>query len=219
MTSGRRSSCVAALALIAFTAVASAQSVPGVGYDPGARGFRMSGYKLDSVNSPITYYTMDLSADPGAAGTRPNPYYFDLSQPAVREAFELRYGPDTLGPRMKSWQGPNNEVRPVIVESLRWWLANRPQELGGSVAGRNGEPTEREITDVQATGDREIWQAYLVATTPGFSPDNREIINDPSLPPGDGQRKNPFWNMTNYYHNTVVAYYPFSPQVPISGQP
>jgi hypothetical protein len=219
MTFRRRSSFVAAAALVVLAVAAQAQSVPGVGYEPGARGFRTSGYKLDSVASSYTYYTMDLNADPGAAGARPNPYYIDASQPAVYAAFEQRYGAGTLGPRMKAWQGPNNEVRPIIAESLRWWFANRPALLGGSQAGRNGLPTEREITDVQATGDRDIWQAYLVATTAGFSPDNREIINDPSLPPGDGQRTNSFWNMMTYYHNTYMGYYPFSPQVAVPAQP
>ena len=217
MTFRHRLIGIALVALAAAAAVGQAQSLPGVGYEPGARGFYMSAYKLDSLNNPYTPYTMDLAADPGVVGAHPNPYYLSFSDPVVRAAYEQRYGPNTTGPRMKSWVGPGNEVRGVIVQSLRWWFANRPQFLGGWSSGRTGEPTEREITDVQATGDREIWQAYLIAAVPGFSPDNRELINDPALPPGDGQRKNQFWNMTNYYHNSFSGYYPFSPQVPVPG--
>lgn len=219
MKLGIHRSMVTVVAFLAVSAIARAQAVPGVGYDPGARGLHISGYKLDSVASPYTYYTMDLSADPGTVGTHPNVYFFDLTDPAVRAAFELRYGPETVGPRMKAFVGPNNEVRFVVADGLRWWLANHPDQLGGSTVGRNGEPTEREITDVQATGDRVIWQAYMIAESPGYSPENREIINDPSLPPGDGQRLNTFWNMMTYYHNTYVGYYPFSPQTPVSPTP
>ncbi|MEO8504817.1 MAG: hypothetical protein ABI609_13050 [Acidobacteriota bacterium] len=203
-------------AALAFVAASSAaQTLPGVGYEPGPRGLSLSGYKLDSLSNRFTYYAMNMSADPGAVGAHPNPYYLDISDPLVQQTYEMRYGPGTIGPRMKSWIGPNNEVRPVLVDALQWWFANRPQGLGGSTVGRNGVPTEREIIDVQATGDRDIWQFYLIASTPGFSADNREVIDDPSLPPGDGQRMNVFWNMTNYFHNTFTGYYPFSPQVAI----
>jgi hypothetical protein len=133
MTFCRRSSFVAAAALIAFAAAGPRAGRPRRGYEPGGRGLRTSGYKLDSVNSPYTYYSMDLSADPGAAGPRPNPYYFDISQPAVYAAFELRYGAGTLGPRMKAWLGPNNEARPVIEQVF---AGGSPTGLS-SLAGRS----------------------------------------------------------------------------------
>ena len=206
-----------AIAAALVAASLSAQAIPGVGYDPASRGLRESHYTLDRLGTAIRSHRMDFSADPGAVGQSPNPYYLNLGDPAVRAAFEARYGPDTVGPRFKSWVGPNDEVRFVVRDALIWWFANRPAELGVGPAGRNGIPTEVEITDVQATGDSAIWITYLTATGEGYSPERPRQINDPSKPPGDSQAVDPFWGIPVYYRNAFAGY-PFSPQWPMAPQ-
>lgn len=198
----------------ATTKAAVAPPIPGVGYDPQIRGFSVSIYQLDTLTSPLQRYNAVFSSDPGAVGQHPDPYYLNLSDPVVRDAYELRWGPNTAGTRFKRWIGPGNEARSVLRDALIWFAANRPGELGGVTAGRNGEPTEVEITDVQALNDAPIWVGYLRGAVVGYSPDNRETINDPNRPPGDGQEQHPFWKITWYYHNTYVPPPAFSPPLP-----
>ncbi len=197
---------------VAYAAVAP--PIPGVGYNPQARGLSVSIYQLDTLTSPLRRYTVDFSADPGAVGAHPNAYYLNLSDSVVRTAYEQRWGPDTAGNRFKRWIGPGNEARSVLRDALVWFYNNRPTDLGGSTAGRNGEPTEVEITDVQALNDQRIWAYYLQGAVVGFSPDRRQVINDPTRPSGDGQEPHFFWKITWYYHNTYSAPPPFSPPLP-----
>jgi hypothetical protein len=198
----------------AATKAVVAPPIPGVGYDPHLRGFSVSIYQLDTLTSPLQRYNAVFSADPGAVGAHPDPTYLNLSDPVVRAAYELRWGPNTAGTRFKRWIGPGNEARSVLRDALIWFFANRPGDLGGVTAGRNGEPTEVEITDVQALNDAPIWVGYLQGAVVGFSPDHRETINDPARPSGDGQEPHFFWKITWYYHNTYVAPPPFSPPLP-----
>ncbi len=190
-------------------------TIPGVGYSPQVRGLSVSIYQLDTLTSPLQRYSVDFSADPGAVGAHPDAYYINLSDTAVRTAFEQRWGPNTAGTRFKRWIGPGNEVRSLLRDALVWFYANRPADLGGNTAGRNGEPTEVEITDVQALNDQPIWVYYLQGAVIGFSADHRETINDPTRPSGDGQEPHSFWKITWYYHNTYSSPPPFSPQVPL----
>ncbi|HXU32717.1 MAG TPA: hypothetical protein VN851_19275 [Thermoanaerobaculia bacterium] len=193
---------------------AVAPPIPGVGYDPQVRGLSVSIYQLDTLTSPLQRYSAVFAADPGVVGAHPDPYYLSVSDPLVRAAYELRWGPNTAGTRFKRWIGPGNEARSVLRDALIWFLANRPGELGGVTAGRNGEPTEVEITDVQALNDAPIWVGYLQGAVVGFSPDHRETISDPNRPSGDGQEQHFFWKITWYYHNTYSAPPPFSPPLP-----
>src|SRR6185295_10440657 len=57
---------------------AVAPTTPGVGYDPQARGLSVSIYQLDTLTSPLVHYTCNFTADPGAVGAHPNPYYLDI---------------------------------------------------------------------------------------------------------------------------------------------
>lgn len=208
----------AALALTLGSALAataaSAQTAPGVGYDPRGRGLSVSIYQLDSLNSAFRRYPMDFTADPGVVGNAPNAYFLNLGDALVRAAYEQRYGPDTAGSRFKRFAGPGNEVASTLKDALVWWFHNRPDELGGTTAGRNGIPTEVEVIDVMATNDQSLWNTYLVAEIEGFSPERRAQINDPSKPSGDGQEQHPFWKLTWYYHNSFTAPPPFSPPLP-----
>lgn len=202
-----------ALALGAAALPAVAQQA-GVGYDPQARGHAISSYQLDNLGTPYHRHAADFTADPGAVGRNPNPYQLDLSDQAVRSAFERRYGPNTAGSRFKRWIGPGNEVKFLVKEALAWHFANDPAALGGSTSGRNGEPTEVEVTDVQAFGDNEIWITYFKEALPGFSPERRLKVCDPDKAPGDSQERDPFWGLQVYYHNTYEAPPAVSPQIP-----
>jgi len=206
-----RFSATALLVLAGLTVAgaAGAQTRPGVGYSAQARGFLYSYYKLDSVASSFIRYTMDFTADPGL--------YLNFSDPTVVAAYERRYGPNTTGPRFKAFIGPNNEVRFIVHDALVWWFGHRASELGGDTTNRSGEPTQVEITDVQATGDRAIWVTYMQNALDGYSPNRPLQINDPTKPPGDFHVTDPFWNLPLYYHNSYRGYYPFSPQVPVPG--
>src|SRR5262245_9364846 len=147
------------LAALAATGGALAQvpaGLPGVGYDPRALGFTTTFFILDNLNNPYTTYRADLTALPGAVGAVPNEYFFNLADPAVRAAYERRWGTDTAGPRFKRWAGPGNEVRYVVEDALTYMFSKHPERLGGSVAGRNGKPTLTEITDAQAFNDTQL---------------------------------------------------------------
>ncbi len=48
-------------------------------------------------------------------------------------------------------------VPSVLRDALIWYYTNRPVDLGGGTAGANGEPTEVEITDVQALNAAGAW--------------------------------------------------------------
>jgi hypothetical protein len=202
------------VASLSFATLGSAQQNPGVGYNPQGRGFSISSYQLDSLTAPFRSYAIDFSARPDLVGASPNPYYLNVSDPAVRAAYEQRWGPDTTGPRMKRWAGPNNEVRAIVADALAWAYSARPDFLGGSPAGFNGRPTEVEITDAQAVNDRDLYTSFLVATVPGFSPENRVVVCDPALPSGDSESENTFWSLTYYVHNTYQGPIPVSPQIP-----
>lgn len=203
-----------ALLSVALGAPSHAQLQPGVGYDVQAKGMTLSRYQLDSLFVPFTSYVMNFAARPDQVGASPNPYYLNLGDPAVKAAYELRWGPETAGQRFKRWQGPNNEVRSIVKDALAWAFAARPDLLGGSTAGYNGEPNEVEITDAQAVNDRDLYIGFLTATQPGFTQETRVEVCDPSLPPGDGETENTFWSLTYYFHNNYEAPLPVSPQVP-----
>jgi hypothetical protein len=202
----------AALVLTAFAA--TAQTRPGVGYDPQVRGLTYSQYELDQIGSPFLSYRMNFSARPDLVGAHPNPYAFALGDPAVVAAYELRWGPGTASTRLKRWAGPNNEVRYVVHDALVWAWKNHPELLGGDVTNRNGVPTEVEITDVQATNDTDLYFSYFKAVLPGFSPDRRVVICDPTKPSGDFDEPNNFWGgLPYFYHNNFRPAF-YSPQQP-----
>jgi len=204
---------VLALAALAAAPAVLAQPRPGVGYDPQARGYSTSHYQLDTLLSPWLTYKSDFSARPDLVGAHPDPYHLDFSDAAVTQAIELRWGPGTASQRFKRWAGPGNEVRSLLRDSLVWAWSKRPELLGGDAANRNGEPTEVEITDVQAFNDSALWIAYFQAELPGYSPDRRVSLCDASKPGGDGEMTDPFWGIPYYFHNTSqqVA---VSPQLP-----
>ena len=225
----RRSSFVLVVVMAAILGALTAppsvlgQPRPGVGYDPQARGLMTSRYQLDTLTSPFISYQADFAARPDLAGAHPNPYDLNFGDAAVRAAIERRWGPGTATDRFKRWAGPNNEVRFLVREALAWAGAKRPDLLGGDTANRNGEPTEVEITDVQAFNDSEIWVSYFQAELPGFSPERRVTICDPAKPSGDGEEIQSFWGIPYYFHNTYVPL-AVSPQRPASlackkGQP
>lgn len=204
----------AALVLVVFAAVpAMAQTRPGVGYDPQARGLRTSRYQLDTLTSPFVSYQVDFSARPDLVGAHPNAYTLSFADPAVRAAYELRWGPGTASTRLKRWAGPGNEVRFVLHDSLVWAWTKHPELLGGDTSNRNGVPTEVEITDMQALNDTGLWVAYFESELPGFSPDHRVVICDPLKPAGDGQETEPFWGIPYYFHNRFQPSF-VSPQLP-----
>jgi hypothetical protein len=209
---------LAALVLMALAAApaATAQTRPGVGYDPQARGLTVSRYELDTLGSPFLSYPIDFSARPDLAGAHPNPYSLDRSDPAVVAAFELRWGPGTASTRLKRWAGPGNEVRYVLRDALVWAFTNHPELLGGDTTNRNGVPTEVELTDMQAVDDNGLYYAYFKAVLPGFSPDRRIVICDPTKPSGDFDVPNTFWGgIPYYYHNNFRPAF-YSPQPPLT---
>ena len=74
----------AVFVLMALAAVpATAQTRPGVGYDPQARGLRTSRYQLDTLTSPFISYQADFSARPDLVGANPNAYTLSFADPAV----------------------------------------------------------------------------------------------------------------------------------------
>jgi hypothetical protein len=148
-------------------------------------------------------------------GAHPNPYALDRSDPAVVAAFERRWGAGTATTRLKRWAGPGNEVRFVLRDALVWAWKSHPELLGGDATHRNGEPTEVEITDMQATDDRTLYLAYLQSEAEGFSPEHRAVICDSTKPGGDGQEPNSFWGVPYYYHNNFRPAF-YSPQPPPS---
>jgi hypothetical protein len=205
---------VLAAAVLAVTPV-TAQTRPGVGYDPQARGLTTTHYQLDSFASPFLSYRADFSAHPELAGAHPDPYSLSYADAAVRAAIELRWGPGTASDRFRKWQGPSNEVRFVLRDALIWAFSKRPDLLGGDVANRNGQPTEVEITDAQAFNDRELWVTYFQSELPGFSAEHRVVICDAAKPAGDGEGIEPFWQLPYYFHNNYQAI-GVSPQLPAS---
>jgi hypothetical protein len=218
MNPASRALAVLACTFLLTVGAASAQS-PGVGYNPQGRGLSLSRYQLDTLSSPFLSHPADFTADPGAVGRNPNAYQIVLSDPVVAAAYERRYGPFTATNRFKRWAGPGNEVRFLLKNALVWFHQNHPEVLGGETAGRNGEPTEVEITDVQAFDDREIWLAYFQAELTGFSAGNRVTVCDATIPPGDGQIQHPFWGIAYYYTNVYDVPVPVSPQLPNNGCP
>lgn len=198
-------------ALLSLAGAAAAQRA-GVGYDPHGRGLAVSHYQLDTLSSPYLHHVADFSANPGEVGASPNPYLLNFGDPAVTQAFELRYGPLTASNRFKRWIGPGNEVKFLLKNALAWHFQHHPEQLGGDTSGRNGEPTEVEVTDVQAFDDRDIWIAYFRAELTGFSPDRRATICDPARPLGDGEVSHPFWGISYFFTNAYQLAPPVSPQ-------
>lgn len=198
---------------VGLAAAALAQRA-GVGYDPQARGLSVSHYQLDTLSSPYLHHVADFSANPGEVGTSPNPYLLNFGDPVVAQAFERRYGPLTATTRFKRWIGPGNEVKFLLKNALVWYFQNHPEQLGGDATGRNGEPTEVEVTDVQAFDDRDIWISYFRAELTGFSPDRRVTICDPDRPLGDGEVSHPFWGISYFFTNAYQLAPPVSPQPP-----
>jgi hypothetical protein len=204
---------VLTLAAFAASPAVLAQTQPGVGYDPQARGLTVSRYQLDTLLSPWLSYHADFTARPDLAGANPNPYHLDFSDAAVRTAIEQRWGPNTATQRFKRWAGPGNEVRFLLADALAWAFAKHPELLGGDTANHNGQPTEVEIIDMQAFNDSAIWIAYFQAELPGYSPEHRVVICDVMKPSGDGQETDPFWGIPYYFHNNSQQP-PVSPQLP-----
>jgi hypothetical protein len=202
-------------AVLAIPAAALAQTRPGVGYDPQARGLSTTHYQLDSFSSPFLSYQADFSAHPDLVGAHPDPYGLNYADPAVRAAIELRWGPGTASDRFRKWDGPSNEVRFVLRDALIWAFAKHPEILGGDVSNRNGQPTEVELTDAQAFNDRSLWVAYFQSELPGFSPEHRVVICDSTKPAGDVDPIDPFWQLPYYYHNKFQSL-AVSPQLPAS---
>ena len=211
MNLASKSLMVGMAALLGLVGAVAAQRA-GVGYDPQARGLAISHYQLDTLGSAYLHHPVDFSANPGEVGANPNPYLLNFGDTAVRSAFERRYGPFTAGTRFKRWIGPGNEVKFLLRNALVWYFQNRPEQLGGDTSGRNGEPTEVEVTDVQALDDREIWIAYFQAELTGFSTEHRATICDPDRPLGDGEVAHPFWGIAYYYTNVYQLPLPVSPQ-------
>jgi hypothetical protein len=214
----RPQAVLAALVLTALAAApaATAQTRPGVGYDPQARGLTVSRYELDLLGSPFLAYSIDFSARPDLVGAHPNPYGLDRSDAAVVATFERRWGPGTASTRLKRWAGPGNEVRYVLRDALVWAWKSHPELLGGDTANRNGIPTEVEITDMQAVDDTDLYYSYFKAELPGFSPDRRVAICDRTKPPGDFDEPNAFWGgLPYYYHNDFKPAF-YSPQPPLT---
>jgi hypothetical protein len=205
---------VFAAALLAISPT-TAQTRPGVGYDPQARGLMTTYYQLDSFSSPFLSYRADFSARPDLAGAHPDPYSLNYADAAVRAAIELRWGPGTASDRFRKWEGPSNEVRFVLRDALIWAFSKHPELLGGDTSNRNGLPTEVELTDAQAFNDRGLWVSYFQSELPGFSPDHRAVICDATKPAGDGEAIDPFWQLPYYYHNNYQTI-GVSPQLPAS---
>jgi hypothetical protein len=159
---------------------------PGVGYTvPNP----ISSYVMGTLTSPPKSYAMVLSALPADGHT--------WVLPRDATAYEKRYGPGTAqfgDTGFKKWVGsPQNELKYIVVEALRWWGTQHPNPAF------DGNPNDVEITDVQATNDP-IYRAYIL-TTPGFSPDNPQHVNDAGKPHGPYQEFNPLWGLMNYYFN------------------
>jgi hypothetical protein len=205
-----------ALASLALAGTAAAQTRPGVGYDPQARGLTVSRYQLDNLNSPFLSHSIDFNARPDLVGAAPNAYYLNFGDPLVRAAIELRWGAGTSTTHFKRWQGPGNEVKFILHDALVWAFREHPEMLGGDTSNRNGEPTEVEMIDIQATNDRALWFAYFQNELEGYSPEHRATVCDAKLPAGDGEYTDPFWGIQFYYHNNFQAPPPFSPQIPAS---
>lgn len=203
------------LASLALAGSAAAQTRPGVGYDPQARGLTVSRYQLDSLNSAFLSHPIDFDARPDLVGTPPSAYYLNYGDRAVAAAIEQRWGAGTATEHFKRWQGPGNEVKFLLHDALVWAFREHPEMLGGDTSNRNGEPTEVEIIDMQATNDRSLWLAYFQNALEGYSADRRAIVCDAKLPAGDGEYTDPFWGIQYYYHNNFQAPPPFSPQVQI----
>ncbi len=171
----------------------------GSGYDPRQRGLTRSCFRLDAVNGPETCVPIDFSADPATA----TPGSVEFAQ-----LYERRWGRCTLNgcandnpPHFfKRWRGPGMEVRDTLTRALEWSCR---AGTFGSVHAPDCAPTETEITDLQATGDAPVWEAYLKAEVPGYRPDNRIQIADPGLPHGEGQDRDPFWRLPRYYVNSA----------------
>jgi len=159
---------------------------------PGV-GFTLSNptsyYILGTLTSPVQSHAMNLGALP-ANGV-------SWAFPQDNAAYEQRYGTGTTehgDHGFKKWAySPQNELKYIVVDALRWWYSkNASPEY-------DGNPTDVEITDVQASNDQ-VWHTYLL-TTPGFSPSNPQHVNDPSKPHGPYQEMNAWWGMMNYFFN------------------
>lgn len=188
-----------------------APKTPGVCYDPTGRGLTISRYILDDLNSAPRSAPLNTAADPWAVQ---GGEFLDFNNPAVVQAYESRYGPFTAcvgarsstpacaGHSMKRFIGPGNEVRSLMGDALEWWGTFAPGNLGGPVGCvGTGFPTEREITDLQATGDAQIWETWHRQVLPGGSVDRPVVECDKSKPPGDYVVRDSFWGWMEFRLN------------------
>lgn len=153
----------------------------GVGYVPANP---VSSYSVNvGTGTPHSRtYAMDLSADPYAKDGFPS----DAEEWAL---WERRYGPGSGTTRFTWTRGPNNEVRFIAHDALVWRYG--------------GEPNEREVTDVQATG--ELWKSYMQSELDGFSEARAIAISDPTRPAGLLVSQHFFWKLPYYEMNTPPA--------------
>ena len=178
-------------------------------YNPTTRGLTTSRYELDNLGSGFKTHAMDLTADPGAVGANPNRRFLNLDDPAVKAAFEKRYGkytacsnpaaPGCDGHSHKRWAGGGNEVKSIWKEALEWWFQTHPGSLGPPCGG-DGKATEVEIIDTLATNDLQIIIEHHNAM-PGGSTENPIHVCDKTRPKGPFSKPNGFWPWTDFFFN------------------
>jgi len=186
--------------LVATAGTAGAQVQSGVGFDPQALGQFTSRYYIQ--NAAGSWIERDATIN------------FSVTNPlASATEFERRWGPGSY--TRKRWLGPDNELTATVAQALTWAYQNQPDLLGVShPALWSGTPNQVEVLDACATGyGTAVVVAYAKATWPGASPDRRQVVTDPTKPPGDFEERNTYWPVTMYYHNRFVRFLPISPQV------
>jgi hypothetical protein len=206
------SSVFVPLALLALLDLSSLPASAAVCYEPQSRGFSTSRYQLDTLTSAWLAAPMDFSADPWeAAGSE----FLDYERPEVFAAYVRRYGPQTAclgglvstpecgGHVFKRFAGPGNEVRSLLADALAWWASYSPGTLGGGGPCRsNGVPSEREITDLQAVADSQIWETYHQLVLPGGAASRPLLVCRSDRAPGAFTERDSFWGWTSYFVNT-----------------
>jgi hypothetical protein len=192
--------------------VLGSPAIAEVCYSPEGRGLSLSRYQVDTLSSPWLNAPMDFSADPWAVG---GSEFLDFSRPEVFAAYERRYGAGTActgglaetaacaGHVFKRFAGPGNEVRSQVTDALAWWYVKDRAGLGGSPRCHgDGRPSEREITDAQATNDRRLWERWHSEGALGGSTDRPQLQCEPSKAPGLRSEADPFWGWNNWIKNT-----------------
>lgn len=191
--------------------LAATAAMASVCYSPQGRGLSLSRYQLDTLGSSWMAAPMDFTADPWG-GT--DSAFLNFSDPKVFDLYTRRYGPFTAclgetgnpkcgGHTAKRFAGPGNEVRSLITDALAWWYTWAPGDLGGGAGCKaNGFPSEREVTDVQATADSPIWLEYHRQVLPGGSDLRPIIVCRTDKPAGIYTEKVDFWGWVDYFRNT-----------------